>query len=293
MTICEVTRTRCYVIAELGQSHNGSMATARALIDAASAAGADAVKSQKRDVAVPPASWDREYSGSNSFGRTYAEHRRALELTVEQHADLSKYARSRGMEYSCSAWDKVSLDAIDSLDPPWHKVASALGTDQSMLTWVAEKRRPTLLSTGGTDQAAVSDAIEILKMRRRTAIVPWLGVLETTMTYPNENADVGLDVLRAWLWSSTPLPFADVCGLSGHHRGIQMDVAAVALGARVIERHLTLDRTMKGTDHAASLEPGGFAKLVRDIRAVESALRGDGIKRVRDCEQAAIAKLRG
>lgn len=283
--IHEVTQERCYVIAEIGQNHGGSMDEARRLIDAAAWCGADAVKSQKRH--MPSLFTDEElarpYESPHAYGATYGEHRAALELTIDQHADLAAYARSKGLDYSLSVWDAVSLKEAVDAGMPWIKVPSAAATAIPLLTRIANTQLPVLLSTGMCSAFEVNKAVQWLNT------TPWLCVMHCTSAYPAAFEDLHLRVL-SW-WAREKVHDCDAYGFSGHHRGIAVDMVALAFGARVIERHFTLDRAAKGSDHAASLEPDGLRRLVRDIRAVERAL-GSERKRVLECEEGPRKKLR-
>jgi len=279
--IAEITAHRTYVIAEIGQNHQGDPAIARELIRRAAECGADAVKSQKRDLdsLLSDEERARPYDSPHSFGRTYGEHRAALELSAEAHAGLADLAGSFGLDYFCSPWDVVSARALRAVGLPYMKIPSAAVTHEALLAEVAGYRMPVLLSTGMSRLEEVDQAVQSLAACE-------LYVLQCTSAYPCEFPDVHLRVIPA-----LRARYGKVVGFSGHHRGIAADIAAVALGARVLERHFTLDRTWKGSDHAASLEPPGLARLVRDVRAVEAAL-GSPAKRVLPCELGPRQKLR-
>lgn len=268
-----------YVVAEIGACHQGDIKHAKRLISAAAEAGCDAVKGQKRDVYVnPPAEWDRPYESPNAFGSTYLEHRRALEFTAEEHLELWKHAALEGLEYFVSVWDLVSLKQMTTLGTV--KIPSACATDIELIKACDDAGMDIHLSTGMCTQEQVDAAV--------AAAGESLSVLYAcTSAYPCEFADINL---RQMCTFQHRYPGVTI-GLSGHHRGIAVDVGAVAMGAGAIERHLTLDRTQKGTDHAAALEPGGMRTLVRDIRALEAAM-GDGVKRVMGCEVEVMRKLR-
>lgn len=271
-----------YLIAEIGQNHQGELAVARQLIDTAAAAGVDAVKSQKRHVRslLTEEEYRRPYENPHSFGRTYGEHRERLELTIEQHLDLKAHAASRGLDYFCSPWDLHSLEELVEAGFEILKVASAQVTNLPLLDRAAATGLPVILSTGMSDAAEVDAAVAAFPGETE------LYLLQCTSTYPSQFSDLNLRVLPAFQER-----YGRPVGLSGHHRGIAVDVAAVALGARLLERHFTLDRTWKGTDHAASLEAPGLFKLVRDVRSVEAAL-GDGVKRRVAAEEPVLQKLR-
>lgn len=279
--IAEVTSSAAYLIAEIGQNHQGELAIARELIRTAKLCGVDAVKSQKRDIKalLSPEEYNRPYSSPHSFGRTYGEHREALELSRDDWADLLAYATELGLDFFASAWDLPSARLLHDLGCPIFKIASASVTHHELLREVASYRRPVILSTGMSTLDEIDAAVELFSGGE-------LYILQCTSAYPVESDAVNLRAMR-----TLADRYGRPVGLSGHHRGIAIDSAAVALGARILERHFTLDRTLKGTDHAASLEPPGLSKLVRDVRAVEAAM-GDGSKVVLDCEKPARAKLR-
>jgi len=279
--ISRVTESGIYVIAEIGNNHQGDPAIARELIRAAKICGADAVKSQKRDIGtlLSPEEYRRPYEGRHSFGATYGEHREALELSSEDWADMFAYAAEIGIDFFASPWEVNSADMLFDLGCPLFKVPSAVVTDRPLLERIAAFGRPVILSTGMSTLEEIDAAVKVLTDTE-------LYVLQCTSSYPAAFDTVNLNVMPA-----LAARYKRPVGLSGHHRGIAVDAAAVALGARVIERHFTLDRTWKGTDHAASLEPPGLEKLVRDIRAVERAM-GTSRKQVQECERSARAKLR-
>ena len=279
--ISRVIESGIYVIAEIGNNHQGDPAIARELIRTAKICGADAVKSQKRDprTLLSPEEFNRPYEGRHSFGATYGEHREALELSAEVWADMFAYAAEIGIDFFASPWEVNSADLLYELGCPLYKVPSAVVTDRPLLERIATFQHPVILSTGMSTLEEIDAAVQILSETE-------LYVLQCTSSYPAAFETVNLNVMPA-----LAARYKRTVGLSGHHRGIAVDAAAVALGARVIERHFTLDRTWKGTDHAASLEPPGLEKLVRDIRAVEKSLGSDQ-KQILDCERSARAKLR-
>lgn len=278
----KTARGHTYIIAEIGQNHQGDPSIARQLIDTAAAAGVDAVKSQKRHIPslLTEEEYNRPYDNPHSFGRTYGDHRERLELSIEQHLELKGYAESKGLDYFCSPWDPHSLNEMVVGGFRILKIASALITHLPLLDMAAESRLPVILSTGMSELDVVDTAVDAFKD------VPEMYVLQCTSSYPSQFEDVNLRVLPMFHER-----YGRPVGFSGHHRGISIDVAAVALGACMIERHFTLDRTWKGTDHAASLEPPGLFKLVRDVRSVEVAM-GDGHKRMVPAEQPVARKLR-
>ena len=280
--ISQVVRQGTYIIAEIGQNHQGDPAIARELIRAAKLCGADAVKSQKRDVRtlLTPEEYNRPYSSPHAFGKTYGEHREALELSVEAWADLMAHATEMGLDFFASPWDIPSARLLLDLGCPLFKIPSAAVTNLPVLKEIASYDRPVILSTGMSSLDEIDAAVDILRECE-------LYLLQCTSAYP-----VAFDAVNLRAMQTLSERYGRPVGLSGHHRGIAVDAAAVALGARVLERHFTLDRTWKGTDHAASLEPPGLSRLVRDVRAVAVAL-GDGCKQVLPCELPARTKLRG
>jgi YrbI family 3-deoxy-D-manno-octulosonate 8-phosphate phosphatase len=276
-----IERRRCYLVAEIGQNHQGDPAIARELIHTAKLCGVDAVKSQKRELSalLSPEEQSRPYASPHAFGATYGEHRRRLELEREAWADLFAYARELGITLFASPWDLPSARLLRELGCPIFKIPSAAVTNLPLLEEIAGYGRPVILSTGMSTIEEIDAAVAVLSGSELT-------LLQCTSAYPVESSAVNLRAMQ-----TLAERYGRPVGLSGHHRGIAIDAAAVALGACLLERHFTLDRTMKGTDHAASLEPPGLSKLVRDVRAVEAAM-GSGEKAVLECERAAREKLR-
>jgi sialic acid synthase SpsE len=272
----------CYIIAEAGVNHNGSLELAERLVDIAAQAGADAVKFQKRTVAdiLIAEALARPYTVPTSLGATYGEHRERLELSEEDFFALAEHARGRGITLLASAWDVRSVDFLDRLGIPAFKIASADCTNLPLIEYVARKGKPVLLSTGMSDMAEVKDAVATV--RRHT---DRLVLFQCTSTYPCDNDQINLRVIPTYRER-----FGCVVGYSGHERGLAPTEAAVALGASVVERHFTIDRTMIGPDHAASLEPMGLQRLVRNIRNIEKAL-GSPEKRVMESERKVRERL--
>lgn len=271
---------RCEIVAEIGQNHQGDIGTALELVRAAAAAGATAVKGQKRDLAGHP-EWDRPYDGPHSFGKTYREHRAVLELTWEQHADLAVSAARLGLDYYVSVWDLPSAEgALARFDTI--KIPSALAAHWPLLAAIRGRNEEhgarVVLSTGG---------LTLVQVRRAVQVVAPDTLLQCTMAYPAAPEATHLRVMETY---RAEFPGLRV-GFSSHARGLHIEEAAAALGADLIEVHLTLDRTMKGRDHAASKEPGMLAKLVRNVRQIEVAL-GSAVKAVLPCEAEAVARLR-
>ena len=273
----------CYVIAEIGHNHQGSLKTARELIAAAKQCGANAVKLQKRDnhSLYTRAMYQKPYRHKNSFGATYGEHRQALEFGEQEYGDLQCYAREIGISLFATAFDLRSADFLAELCVPAFKVASGDLTNTPLLKHVAGFQKPMLVSTGGGSMDDVQRAHDTVM-----PINPRLCLLQCTSGYPCVVEEMNLRVI-----SSYRERFPDVVvGLSAHDDGIAMATAAYALGARVLEKHFTLNRGMKGTDHAFSLEPPGLRMLVRDLQRLRLAL-GDGNKRPYDSEKVALYKM--
>lgn len=269
-----------YIVAEIGINHNGDVDIAKRLIDAAKLAGCDAVKFQKRtpELCVPPE--QRNIPRETPWGLiTYMEYRHKVEFGYEQYAEIDRYCKQQGMTWFASCWDIPSVDFIEQFAPPCYKVASASLTDDELLLRLNATGKPILLSTGMSTMDEIRHAVSLLDRDR-------LIIMHSTSTYPCPPQELNLRMIQT-LKREFDLPV----GYSGHEVGLQTTYAAVVLGACVVERHITLDRAMWGSDQAASVEPGGFMRLVRDIRVIEQAL-GDGIKRVYESELAARAKLR-
>ena len=271
------------IIAEIGINHQGDLDIAKQLIQKAAECGADVVKFQKRKISriLTREGLDMVYINPNSFGKTYGEHKKALEFSEADYVDLRQTADRCGVLFTASGWDEESIDFLMALNIPFFKMASADLTNFPLLKHTALKGKPMLISTGMADLSTVRQAFEYIR-----DINDRIALLQCTSTYPTPFDELNLNVITTYL---REFPNA-VIGYSGHELGIAIPPVAVALGARIIERHFTLDRTMKGNDHAASLEPQGFAKMVRDIRHVEKAL-GSGEKIIQDSEKAVFVKL--
>jgi N-acetylneuraminate synthase/sialic acid synthase len=273
----------CYVVAEIGHNHQGNLETARELFRAAKEAGAHAAKLQKRNnrLLFTREMYNKPYENENSYGATYGEHREFLEFGREEYLDLQHYAKEIGIAFFATAFDFSSADFLAGLDMPAFKMASGDLTNIPLLQHVARMGKPVIVSTGGGTLADVRRAYE--------AIVPLnsqLCILQCTAGYPPAWEELNLRVI-----STFREEFPDVVvGFSSHDSGIAMAVAGYVLGARVIEKHFTLNRAMKGTDHAFSLEPAGMRKMVRDLRRTRIAL-GDGVKATYPSERAPLMKM--
>ena len=273
----------CYVIAEIGHNHQGKLELAKEMFKAAKECGADAVKLQKRDNRglFTAAGYNKPYDNPNSFGATYGEHREALEFGEAEYKELQAYAAELGVTMFATAFDVSSADFLEKLDIPAYKMASGDLKNIPLLTHVAEFQKPMIISTGGGTMEDVNRAYD--------AIMPinqQLCILQCTAGYPAEFDEMNLAVITTF---RERFPSITV-GLSSHDNGIAMALAAYMLGARVIEKHFTLNHTMKGTDQAFSLEPIGFRKMVRDIERVKVAI-GNGVKQAYESEKAPIIKM--
>jgi N-acetylneuraminate synthase len=269
-----------YVIAEIGINHNGDVDIAKQLVDVAVVAGCDAVKFQKRtpELCVPPE--QRDVMRETPWGlMTYLDYRYRVEFGLAEYVELDLYCKERGIDWFVSPWDPPSVEFVEQFDPPCYKVASASLTDDELIDTLRATGRPLIVSTGMSTMDEIRRAVERIPRDR-------LLVAHSTSTYPCKPDELNLRMLDT-LRDEFDCPV----GYSGHEVGLQTTVVAVALGASFVERHITLDRAMWGSDQAASIEPGGLIRLVRDIRVVEAAL-GDGVKRVYDSELPVRARLR-
>lgn len=268
-----------FIVAEIGINHNGDLELARKLIGAAVAAGCDAVKFQKRTVEVVYTPEELAQPRESPFGTTNGDLKRGLEFGYDQYAEIDRSCRALGIIWFASCWDNGSVNFIEAFDPPCYKIASACLTDDHLLRHYRSKGRPILMSTGMSTIEQIDHAVEILGREN-------LILLHCTSTYPSKIEELNLRVIPH-LIDRYDVPV----GYSGHEVGLYTTLAAVVLGACVVERHITLDRAMWGSDQAASVEPQGVARLVKDIRAIEVAM-GDGIKRVYESETPVMRKLR-
>jgi len=269
----------CYVVAEIGINHNGELDIAKKLIDVAAAAGCGAVKFQKRTVDIVYSAEELARPRESPFGETNGDLKYGLEFGLDDYQEIDRYCREKNIAWFASCWDEPSVDFIAQFDVPCFKIASASLTDDGLLRHTRAQKRPILLSTGMSTLEQIDHAVEILGKED-------LAVLHTTSTYPAMYEELNLRVIPL-LRQRYNIPI----GYSGHETGLSTSIASVVLGACVVERHITLDRSMWGSDQAASVEPQGFARLVRDIRLVETAM-GDGVKRVVEREVPVMKKLR-
>ena len=275
--------SKCYVIAEIGHNHQGSLDKARELFREAKLAGAQAVKLQKRDNRglYTRAAYNKPYDNENSFGSTYGEHREFLEFGAKEYRELQAYARELGVDFFSTAFDRASADFLAALDVPAYKIASGDIKSVPLLEHVAAFGKPLVISTGGALIDDVQRAYDAIM-----PINPQLAILQCTAGYPAAFEELDLRVIDQF---RQRFPGA-VIGFSSHDNGIAMPLAAFVLGARIVEKHFTLNRAMKGTDHAFSLEPVGLRKMVRDLERTHKAM-GNGVKKIYDSEKAPIIKM--
>lgn len=271
---------RTYIIAEIGINHNGDLDIAKKLIDAAALAGCDAVKFQKRTPELCVPAEQRELKRETPWGiMTYLEYRHRVEFGEPEYEAIDRYCRDKSIAWFASCWDEASVDFIERFEPACHKVASASLTDDALLAKISGTGRPVILSTGMSTMEQIRHAVSLFDRER-------LLIAHSTSTYPCKPEELNLKMI-----ATLKEEFGVPVGYSGHEVGLQTTVGAVVLGATFVERHITLDRAMWGTDQAASVEPWGLMRLVRDIRVVEASL-GDGEKRVFDSELESMKKLR-
>jgi N-acetylneuraminate synthase len=268
-----------YVVGEIGINHNGDLDVARRLIDSAAAAGCDAVKFQKRTVDVVYTADELAKPRENPFGPTNGDLKRGLEFGKDQYQAINDACAERGLHWFASCWDEASVDFMEQFNPPAYKIASASLTDDNLLRHHRKTGRPIIVSTGMSTIEQVDHAVTVLGADN-------LVLLHTTSTYPANHLDLNLRVIP-----TLRERFGVPVGYSGHEAGLVASAAAVALGAVMVERHITLDRKMWGSDQSASIEPEELKSLVQHIRAIESAM-GDGVKRLIDAEVPIMKKLR-
>ena len=269
----------CFVVAEIGINHNGSVELAKKIIDIASATGCDAVKFQKRTVDVVYTKEELAKERKSIYGNTNGDLKRGLEFGLEEYKEIDRYCKEKEILWFASCWDEASVDFIEQFNPPCYKIASASLTDDNLLKHTRAKGKPIILSTGMSTMEQIRHAVDILGEDN-------LIILHCTSTYPSNADEMNLKVI-----STFKKEFNCPIGYSGHERGISPSVIAVALGANMVERHITTDRTNWGSDQAASLETAGLYHMIRDIKQVPAIL-GDGVKVVYPRELPIIDKLR-
>jgi N-acetylneuraminate synthase len=269
----------CYVVAEIGINHNGDLDLAKRLISVAVAAGCDAVKFQKRTVEVVYSAEELARPRESPFGATNGDLKHGLELDYYAYQEIDAYCRASRIAWFSSCWDEKSVDFVERFNVPCYKIASASLTDDNLLRHTRATGKPIVLSTGMSTLEQIDHAVEVLGKGN-------LVLLHACSTYPAYYEELNLRAIPVMRQRySVPI------GYSGHETGIASSVAAAVMGACFLERHITMDRAMWGSDHAASLEPNGISRVVRDIRLVEQSM-GDGVKRVYEREQPIIKKLR-
>lgn len=273
-----------FIIAEIGNNHNGSIELAKKMIKVAKEIGVDAVKFQKKDIdtAFSKDLLERPYEGEHSFGKNYREHKEALELSESQLKELYDYSRELGIICFSTPFDPISVECLERLDNPFYKIASFHVTNLELIETVCKTGKPILMSTGMSTLEEIDRAMELV--RRHTDKV---GLFHCVSSYPTEDKDVNLRNI-----SLLQQRYQCPVGYSGHERGVVICIAAIALGACMIERHFTLDRTMKGPDHAASVETSGMSLIARRAKYVYDSL-GQGQKQVLECELKNRKKFRG
>ncbi len=269
----------CFVIAEIGINHNGSVDLAKKMIDIAVATGCDAVKFQKRTVDVVYSKEELARERKSVFGNTNGDLKRGLEFGHKEYQQIDKYCKKKNIMWFASCWDEGSVDFISQFDPPCYKIASASLTDDNLLKHIKSKGKPIFLSTGMSTMKQIKHAVEILGEKK-------LIIMHCTSTYPSNSDEMNLRVIETFKKN-----FNCPIGYSGHERGISPSVIAVVLGANAVERHITTDRTNWGSDQAASLETAGLYHMIRDIKQVPMLL-GNGKKVVYPRELPIIDKLR-
>ncbi len=269
----------CYVIAEIGINHNGDVDVAKRLISVALAAGCDAVKFQKRTIDVVYTAAELATPRPNPFGDTNADLKHGLEFDYEDYAEIDSFCKQIKIDWFVSPWDEASVDFMEQFQTPVYKIASASLTDDHLLRHVRKTGKPVIASTGMSTYEEIDHAVGVLGKQD-------LILMHTTSTYPAKYEQLNLRAIPSMIER-----YGVPVGYSGHETGIPSSVAAAVLGACCVERHITLDRAMWGSDQAASLEPNGISRLVRDIRLCEQSM-GDGIKRVYEEEIPVMKKLR-
>jgi N-acetylneuraminate synthase len=270
-----------YIIAEVGINHNGDLEIAKKIIDAAVHAGVDAVKFQKRtpDISTPPE--QQTQMRETPWGYiSYLHYRYKVEFNEEGYCEIDRYCREKKIAWLVSVWDEPSVDFMEKFETPAYKIPSACLTDHRLLKHARQTDKPLIISTGMSTMEQIHRAVDVVGSEN-------LIIMHCTSTYPCEPEELNLSMIGTLRKEFPHNPI----GYSGHEVGLVPSAVAVALGASAIERHITLDRAMWGSDQAASVEPGGFERLVKYIRVTEAAL-GDGVKKVYESEIASMKRLR-
>ncbi len=269
-----------FIVAEIGINHNGSLEIAKSLIDVAVKSGVDAVKFQKRtpELCVPPE--QQKHMRETPWGYiTYLEYRYKVEFGVDEYREIDRYCKQKNMPWFASVWDEPAVDFLKPFNPFCYKIPSASLTDKKLLRHVRDTGQPVILSTGMSTMQQIKEAVRVLGEEN-------LLITHATSTYPCEPEELNLKMIQ-----TLRDMFSCPIGYSGHEVGLIPTVVAISMGACLVERHITLDRAMWGSDQAASVEPGGVERLIKYIRVTEQAL-GDGVKRVYDSEMHSLRKLR-
>ena len=270
-----------YVVAEIGINHNGDLSIAKQMIDAAVHAGVEAVKFQKRTPEISTPLEQQKQMRETPWGYiTYLDYRNRVEFNEEQYCEIDRYCKSKGIAWMVSVWDEASVDFMEKFDTPAYKIPSASLTDLGLIRKARATGKPIILSSGMSTMEQIQKGVA-------TAGEKDLVLMHCTSTYPCEPEQLNLKMIKSLRHEFPDVPI----GYSGHEVGLVPSTIAVALGACMVERHLTLDRAMWGSDQAASVEPGGFERLVKYVRVTEASL-GDGVKKVYESEKASMMRLR-
>ena len=271
----------CFIIAEIGINHNGDLDIAKKLIKISKECGFDAVKFQKRDINIVYSEEVLNSYRKSPWGTTQREQKMGLEFSIDEYHEINNYCKNIGIDWSFSAWDLKSQVEMRIFNTKWNKIASAMAVNHDFIDLVASEKKPTYMSTGMMTLDQIRSSLEIFKNHNCPVTL-----LHTVSTYPADESTLNLRCINT-LKDTFGVPV----GYSGHESGVSPSVMAVVLGAEVIERHVTLDRAMYGSDQAASLEPSGMNILVNTIRKVDNCL-GDGVKKIIDEEKIISKKLR-
>jgi len=273
-----------FIIAEIGNNHNGSIELAKKMIKIAKEIGVDAVKFQMKDIesAFPKELLNKPYEGPNSFGKTYREHKQALEFSEVQMKELYDYSRELDILCFNTPFDIISLESLERLNNPFYKISSFHVTDLNLIEKICQTNKPIIMSTGMSTIEEIDKAVELIRRYTEKLVI-----LHCVSSYPTEDKDVNLLTI-----SFLKKRYDCLVGYSGHERGVVICTSSIPLGSCVIERHFTLDRTMKGPDHAASVEPPGMSLIVRRSQYIYDALGCDE-KKILDCELNNRKKFRG
>jgi N-acetylneuraminate synthase len=269
-----------YLIGEIGINHNGSLENALALIRAAKEAGLDAVKFQKRTPLLCVPEHQRDQMRETPWGYiSYLDYRYKVEFEEAEYQEIDRYSKELGIDWFASSWDVPSVEFIERFNPPAHKLPSALLTDRALLRAYRATGKPLIISTGMSTLDEIKTAVDMIGQEN-------LIICHTTSSYPCPPEELNLNMIH-----TLKDMFSCPIGYSGHEVGLVTSVVAIAMGACLLERHITLDRAMWGSDQSASVEPQGVRTLVKYVRVTEKAL-GDGVKQVYDSEQSSLKKLR-